>query len=74
VVLPHRSDSQPDEPDSAELAAQAAEDLSTRAFVEDTKQVVANGSIWGQIAEQTDLPTLLGAPDVLRQPRVMVRC
>ncbi len=48
-----------DEPDLAALAAQAAEDPSARAFVEEVKTAVADGSIWDQLAEQEDIRTII---------------
>jgi hypothetical protein len=59
VAIPHSSDPELPEPDLAELAARAAKDPSLQKFVEVTKRAVADGSIWDQVAEQTDLRELL---------------
>lgn len=59
MAIPHRSEPQPPEPDLAELAVRAAKDPSLLKFVEETKRAVADGSIWDQVAEQTDLRELL---------------
>ena len=60
MAIPHSSHPEVPEPDLAELAARAAKDPSLRKFVEETKRAVADGSIWDQVAEQTDLRELLG--------------
>jgi hypothetical protein len=41
------------------LAAQGAKDPSARAFVEEVKAAVADGSTWNQLAEQEDIQTML---------------
>ena len=47
------------EPDLAALAAQAAKDPSARAFADEVKAAVADGSIWDQVANQTELEVLI---------------
>lgn len=60
MALPHNQDPAPNpEPVLVALAAQAAKDPSARAFVEDVKAAVADGSIWEQLAEQEDLRTIM---------------
>ena len=60
VALPHNPDPKPGgEPDLVALAAQAAKDPSARAFVEEVKAAVADGSIWDQLAEQEDIRTII---------------
>jgi hypothetical protein len=60
VALPHTPDPRPHpEPDLVALAAQAAKDPSARAFVEEVKAAVADGSIWDQLAEQEDIRTII---------------
>jgi hypothetical protein len=60
VALPHSPDARPrPEPDLVALAAQAAKDPSARAFVEEVKAAVADGSIWEQLAEQEDIQTII---------------
>ncbi len=60
VALPHNPDPKPrGEPDLVALAAQAAKDPSARAFVEEVKAAVADGSIWDQLAEQEDIQTII---------------
>lgn len=59
MAIPHNSDPELPKPDLAELAARAAKDPALRKFVQETKQAVADGSIWDQVAEQPDLRDLL---------------
>lgn len=60
MALPHNPDARPrPEPDLIALAAQAAKDPSARAFVEEVKAAVADGSIWEQLAEQEDIQTII---------------
>ncbi|HET9733012.1 MAG TPA: hypothetical protein VFP54_10095 [Acidimicrobiales bacterium] len=60
MALPHNRDPTPNPgPDLVALAAQAAKDPSARAFVEEVKAAVADGSIWDQLAEQEDIRTIM---------------
>ncbi len=60
VALPHNPDPKPrGEPDLEALVAQAAKDPAARAFVEEVKAAVADGSIWDQVAEQEDIRTII---------------
>ena len=60
MALPREPDPKPlCEPDLVALAAQAAKDPSVRAFVDEVKAAVADGSIWDQVAEQEDLRTII---------------
>lgn len=42
-----------------ELAARAAEDPSARAFVDEVKKAVADGTIRDQLADQEELRTII---------------
>lgn len=59
MVIPHRPDPEPPGPGLEALAAEAANDPSARAFVDEVKAKVADGSIWKELAEQPDLRTLI---------------
>lgn len=60
VALPHNPDPKPrGGPDLVALAAQASKDPSARAFVDEVKAAVADGSIWDQLAEQEDIRTIV---------------
>lgn len=59
MAISHGSDPSPGEPDLAALAARAAKDPSARAFVEEVKAALADGSIWDQLAEQEDIRTII---------------
>ncbi|HET6917090.1 MAG TPA: hypothetical protein VFH56_13440 [Acidimicrobiales bacterium] len=47
------------EPDLGELAARAAEDPSARAFADEVKKAVADGTIRDQLANQEELRTII---------------
>jgi hypothetical protein len=56
VDLPHKPERGAGErADLAELAVRAAHDPTARAFVEEVKAAVADGSIRDQLSTQTDL-------------------
>ena len=58
--MPHKPDpATHGEPDLAELAARAAQDPAARAFVEEVKASVADGSIHDQLANQADLRAII---------------
>ncbi|MHB1534034.1 MAG: hypothetical protein ACYC1D_05380 [Acidimicrobiales bacterium] len=59
MALPHGPEPDPGNPDLADLAARAAKDPSTREFLVETRRAIADGTIWDQVAEQTELRNLL---------------
>jgi hypothetical protein len=60
VAFPRKPDpSAHEDPDLADLATRAAQDPSARAFVEEVKAAVADGSIQAQLANQTDLRRII---------------
>lgn len=59
MAISRSSDSELPEPDLVAVAAQAAKDPSARAFVEEVKAKVADGSIWKELAEQPDVRILI---------------
>ena len=60
MAVPHKPDrAAREEPDLTELATRAAQDPSARAFVEEVKAAVADGSIHDQLANQADLQTII---------------
>lgn len=59
MAISHSHDPELPEPDLGALAAEAAKDPSARAFVDEIKAKVADGSIWKELAEQPDFRTLI---------------
>ena len=60
MAVPHKPNpATHEEPDLSELAARAAQDPAARAFVEEVKASVADGSIHDQLANQADLQAII---------------